>query len=206
MLLQEFRRKIDLEIGDERENGIEFVRSRPARPWREAAGRAGAPAQSGRRRLRSRRSRRGRRRSARASAEAPAAAASGSSAASASTNARGASRALHKASASARRTRTEGSSSSAGHRQHRFGARRTLVDRNRDRRVRARSPLAPAYPRRRIAPRLEIDALCRAWRRTAPVAARSSEGWRSCRPPSPVMAVDADRADCTRMVKINLKL
>ena len=41
------------------------------------------------------------------------AAASGSSAARARTTARGASRALHKASASARRTRTEGSSSSA---------------------------------------------------------------------------------------------
>ena len=42
---------------------------------------------------------------------------------------------------------------------------RRLVDRNKDRRGRARSPLAPAHPRRRIAPRLEIDALCRAWRR-----------------------------------------
>ena len=54
------------------QNRIEFVRSRPARRWREAAGWAGAPAPSGRRRLRSRRNRRGRRRSARASAEAPA--------------------------------------------------------------------------------------------------------------------------------------
>ena len=38
-------------------------------------------------------------------------------------------------------------------------------DQNRDRRGRARSPLPPARLRRRIAPRLEIDALCLAWRK-----------------------------------------
>jgi hypothetical protein len=32
------------------------------------------------------------------------------------------------------------------------------------------------------------------------------EGWRACRFPSPVMAIDDNRVDCVSVVKINLRL